>query len=193
MISREHPLKGAPLVGAQLRYLIMAGENDILGRYRFWSPFFLSIVSRLLDWVGCPSDRPRTELLVHRFVAFSDSARRALSQPDHGQLQVDLATGARGLVRALRSQARCWSKPMWDRSTYTGKSLVAANWLRLGQSLGRGRTTASTAARPQSVKDVWVWQWDPKLARGCKSGVCPGWCLNRSLATARETIGLRKN
>ena len=44
-----------------------------------------------------------------------------------------------------------------DRSTYTGKSLAAANWLRLGQSLGRGRTSASKAHRPKSRKDVWVW------------------------------------
>src|SRR2546425_545638 len=46
-----------------------------------------------------------------------------------------------------------------DRSTYTGKSLAAANWLRIGQSLGRGRTSPGKQARPQSVKDVWVWQW----------------------------------
>jgi hypothetical protein len=47
-----------------------------------------------------------------------------------------------------------------DRSTYTGKSLVSADWLRVGQSQGRGRTTAKKADRPKSVKDVWVWQWD---------------------------------
>jgi hypothetical protein len=47
-----------------------------------------------------------------------------------------------------------------DRSTYTGKSLVAANWLRIGQTLGRGRTSPNRQTRPQSVKDVWVWQWD---------------------------------
>jgi len=49
-----------------------------------------------------------------------------------------------------------------DRSTYTGKSLVAANWLRIGQSLGRGRTSPNQQARPRSAKDVWVWQWDPQ-------------------------------
>ena len=38
-----------------------------------------------------------------------------------------------------------------DRSTYTDKSLAAANWLRIGQSLGRGRTSASKQARPQSI------------------------------------------
>ena len=47
-----------------------------------------------------------------------------------------------------------------DRSTQTGKSLVAANWLRIGQTQGRGRSSPSKKVRPYSVKDVWVWQWD---------------------------------
>src|SRR5262249_27946796 len=49
-----------------------------------------------------------------------------------------------------------------DRSTHTGCSLVAANWLRIGQSQGRGRSTPRKTDQPRSLKDVWVWQWDPK-------------------------------
>jgi hypothetical protein len=47
-----------------------------------------------------------------------------------------------------------------ERSTYTGKSLRAAGWLRLGQSLGRGRTSPGKKVRPKTPKDVWVWQWE---------------------------------
>jgi hypothetical protein len=47
-----------------------------------------------------------------------------------------------------------------DRSTYTGRSLAASNWLRIGQSQGRGRSSARRDVRSTSLKDVWVWQWE---------------------------------
>ena len=51
LISREHPLKGAPLVGAQLRYLILAGKNDILGAIGFGpAAFHLSCRDCWIGW-----------------------------------------------------------------------------------------------------------------------------------------------
>lgn len=49
-----------------------------------------------------------------------------------------------------------------DRSTQTGLSLSAANWRRLGQSRGRGRSSPSLRVCPKSPKDVWVYELEPK-------------------------------
>ena len=158
LISREHPLQGAPLVGAQLRYLILAGENDILGAIGFGPPsFYLSCRDCWIGWDAQAMAQNRARVI---------GLSRFLIRP--GVRCPNLATASYRLI--MQRVRKDWLERYGirpdlvetyvDRSTYTGKSLVAANWLRIGQSLGRGRTTASKAARPKSVKDVWVWQWD---------------------------------
>ena len=37
---------------------------------------------------------------------------------------------------------------------------MAANWLRIGTTQGRGRTSPNRKSCPKSRKDLWVWQWD---------------------------------
>jgi hypothetical protein len=158
LISREHPLKGAPLVGAQLRYLIMAGENEILGAIGFGpASFYLSCRDCWIGWDAEAMAQNRAWVI---------GLSRFLIRP--GVRCPNLATACYRLIMQ-RVREDWWErygiKPALvetyvDRSTYTGKSLAAANWLRIGQSLGRGRTSASKAVRPKSVKDVWVWQWD---------------------------------
>ncbi len=156
LIGRLHPLKGAPLVGTQLRYLIWAGA-EIVGAFGFGpASFYLSCRDCWIGW-----DAQAREQNRHRVIGLS----RFLIRPE-----LHCANLASRCYRLVLQQVReDWFerygiRPVLvetyvDRSTYTGKSLAAANWLRIGQSLGRGRTTASKAARPQSVKDVWVWQW----------------------------------
>lgn len=157
LISREHPLQGAPLVGAQLRYLIRAGA-EILGAIGFGpASFYLACRDCWIGW-----DAQALEQNRHLVIGLS----RFLIRP--GLRCANLASRTYRLV--LQRVREDWCErygfqPVLvetyvDRSTYTGKSLVAANWLRIGQSLGRGRTSASKKARPQSAKDVWVWQWD---------------------------------
>ena len=158
LICREHPLQGAPLVGAQLRYLILAGENDILGALGFGPPaFYLSCRDCWIGWDAQALAQNRTRVI---------GLSRFLIRPKvHCS---NLATTAYRLVLQRVRQdwlERYGIRPVLvetyvDRSTHTGRSLVAANWLRLGQSQGRGRSTAKKSDRPQSVKDVWVWQWD---------------------------------
>lgn len=157
LISREHPLQGAPLVGAQLRYLILAGA-EVVGAAGFGPPsFYLACRDCWIGWDAQALEQNRRLVI---------GLSRFLLRP--GLRCANLATRA---YRLLLSQVRAdWLERYGvgpelvetyvDRSTYTGKSLAAANWLRIGQSLGRGRTSASKQARPQSVKDVWVWQWD---------------------------------
>ena len=160
LISRQHPLKGAPLVGAQLRYLILAGENDIIGAIGFGPPAFYLCCRDC--WIGWDAQT----MAQNRALVIGLS--RFLIRPGVGC--PNLASRCYGLV--LRQVAEDWFeryglKPVLvetyvDRSTHTGISLAAANWLRIGQSQGRGRCSAAKTDRPQSVKEVWVWQWDRK-------------------------------
>jgi len=160
LISRQHPLQGAPLVGAQLRYLILAGENDILGALGFGPPaFYLSCRDCWIGWDAAAMAQNRGLVIgLSRFLI-----RTGVRCPN-------LATRCYRLAMQRVRQdwwERYGLRPVLvetyvDRSSHTGRSLVAANWLRIGQSQGRGRSTPRKSDRPQSVKDVWVWQWDPQ-------------------------------
>ena len=160
LISREHPLRGAPLVGAQLRYLILAGDNELIGAIGFGPPaFYLSCRDCWIGWDAQAMEQNRSKVIC---------LSRFLIRP--GLRCANLASRCYRLVlQQVRGDwlERYGVKPLLvetyiDRSTYTGKSLVAANWLRIGQSLGRGRSTVRKTDRPQSPKDVWVWQWDTR-------------------------------
>lgn len=160
LISREHPLQGAPLVGAQLRYLIIAGDNDILGAIGFGPPaFYLSCRDCWIGWDAQAMAHHRTQVV---------GLSRFLIRP--GVCWPNLATMCYRL--ALQRLRQDWweryavklllVETYVDRSTHTGRSLVAANWLRIGQSQGRGRSTPRKTDQPCSIKDVWVWQWETR-------------------------------
>lgn len=157
LMSRLHPLQGAPLVGAQLRYVILAG-SAVIGALGFGPPsFYLSCRDCWIGW-----DTQAREQNLARVIGLS----RFLLRP--GLRCANLASYCyRRVLQRVRTdwQERYGVEPLLvetfiDRSTYTGKSLVAANWLRIGQTQGRGRTSPNKKTCPQSVKDVWVWQWD---------------------------------
>jgi hypothetical protein len=157
LISRQHPLKGAPLVGTQLRYLIWAGA-EVVGAIGFGPPsFYLACRDGWIGWDAQAQEQNR-----HRVMGLS----RFLIRPE-----LRCANLASRCYRLVLERVRTdWLErygvsPLLvetyvDRSTYTGKSLVAAGWLRIGKTLGRGRTSSRKSARPKSEKDVWVWQWD---------------------------------
>ena len=170
LISRQHPLKGAPLVGTQLRYLIWAG-SEVVGAIGFGPPsFYLSCRDCWIGW-----DAQAREQNRHLVIGLS----RFLIRPELHC--ANLASRCYQLVlQRVRADwfDRYGVRPVLvetyvDRSTYTGKSLVAANWLRIGQSLGRGRTSPNPRVRPQSAKDVWVWQWDRQARTRLQQGTLP--------------------
>jgi len=155
LIIREHPLKEAPLVGAQLRYLIRC-EQGVLGAFGFGpSAFHLACRDSWIGWDPAAQEQNRawviglSRCLIRRGLKCSNLVSRCYS-----------------LV--LRRVAQDWeqrygSKPLLvetyvDRSTYTGRSLSAANWRRLGESSGRGRSSGSAKIRPKTIKDVWVYE-----------------------------------
>ncbi len=159
LIIREHPLKAAPLVGAQLRYLIRC-ERGIIGAMGL-GPAAFHLECRD-GWIGW--DRQAQEENRSAVIGLS----RFLIRP--GLRCANLASCCYGMV--LRRVAQDWHdrygiKPVLvetyvDRSTQTGVSLSAANWRRLGSSQGRGRSSPSVKIRPKTLKDVWVFELCPK-------------------------------
>lgn len=159
LIVREHPLKAAPLVGCQLRYVIRCDEA-VLGALGF-GPGAFHIACRDA-WIGWKA--PARELNRGRVIGLA----RLLIRP--GIRCANLASRIYRL--ALSRVAADWKErygvsPLLvetyvDRSTQTGTSLSAANWRRLGQSSGRGRSSPSPRIQPKSQKDLWVYELAPR-------------------------------
>lgn len=159
LVGREHPLKRAPLFGAQLRYLIVCGPS---GQEQFVGAFGFGPAAYHLEcrdgWIGWDADSRR----AHRSRVIGLS--RFLIRP--GGRCANLASRLYGMV--LSRVADDWEerygvRPVLvetfvDRSTHTGRSLCAANWRRLGQSRGRGRSSPGRGVCQRSVKDVWVYE-----------------------------------
>ena len=159
LIIREHPLGHAPLVGTQLRYLIGC-EAGYLGAFGFGPPaFHLECRDGWIGWDAAERDAHRNQVI---------GLARFLIRP---QIRcANLASHSYGLV--LRRVGQDWHErtgitpvlveTFVDRASHSGRSLAAANWRRLGQSQGRGRSSPSRHLRPKSPKDVWIYQLSPK-------------------------------
>lgn len=147
----QHPCGEAPLVGAQLRYLI-GSEHGWLGALGF-GPAAFALRSRD-QWIGWSTSARLghlrevvclSRLLVRREVRCANLVSKVLSMV------------ARRVAQDW--QRRYGIKPLLietyvDRSRFSGGSLRAANWLRVGSSTGRGRLGPKTAVK--TIKDVWL-------------------------------------
>ena len=191
LIIRQHPLKEAPLVGAQLRYLIGSDEG-VIGAFGFGpAAFHLKCRDSWIGWDPEAQEQNRPWII---------GLSRCLIRP--GLKCSNLVSRCYGLV--LRGVARDWEqryaiRPLLvetyvDRSTYTGRSLSAANWRRLGESSGRGRSSGSAKIRPKTIKDVWVYELEeqarqklqgrriqPILARSIFQGMNSGQWITQEL------------
>lgn len=158
LIAREHPLGTAPLVGAQLRYLVEC-DCGIIGAFGFGPPaFHLECRDQWIGWTIQAREQNRPRVI---------GLSRFLIRP--GLRCANLASRCYGLVLQQVAQdwlARYGTKPVLvetyvDRAEHQGKSLSAANWRRLGESKGRGRDDRERQ-KSKSPKDVWVYELDPK-------------------------------
>jgi hypothetical protein len=178
LIIRQHPLKAAPLVGAQLRYLIVC-EEGIIGAMGFGpAAFHLECRDRWIGWDRQAQQENRSEVI---------GLSRFLIRP--GLRCANLASRCYGLVLSRVApdwQQRYGVKPVLvetyvDRSTYTGVSLSAANWRRLGSSRGRGRSSPSAKVQPKTPKDVWVYELSRKARPQLQQRKCPEIVVPRSI------------
>lgn len=166
LIIREHPLKGAPLVGAHLRYLIEC-DAGIVGAFGFGPPaYHLACRDQWIGWNLAAREQNR-----HRVVGLSRFLIRS------GLRVANLASQCYAL--AARQMPEDWLerygiRPLLmetyvDREHHTGRSLAASNWRRLGQSKGRGRDDRKQE-QAKSFKDVWVYELQPQARKYLQSG-----------------------
>ena len=181
LIIEQHPCGDAPLVGAQLRYLI-GSDHGWLGALGFGPAAF--VLSCRDIWIGWSTSARLghlreviglSRLLIRREVRCANLLSRVLS------LVLDRVAQdwwARYAIQPLLVET------FVDRARHNGLSLAAANWLRVGRSTGRGRLGKQAT---QSIKDVWLYPLHPKTRAKLQAQVarplspCP---LNQSLAQA---------
>jgi hypothetical protein len=151
LIIDQHPCGDAPLVGAQLRYLI-GSSHGWLGAVGFGSASF--VLGDRDRWIGW-STAARVGNL-QRVVGLSRLLIRTEVRCKN------LASKVLGMaVERVRTDwmDRYAIEPLLvetfvDRDHFTGRCFAAANWRRIGCSTGRGRL--GTQEGSLSTKDIWV-------------------------------------
>ena len=167
LVGRHHYLGYTTPFGAHMRY-IFRSDSQVLGCMQFSSPAWRMAARE--QWIGW--DEPARRSNLQRVVNQS----RFLILP---WIHIDnLASVV--LSRALRRLGRDWEaqyavKPLLvetlvDESRYSGHCYLAANWIRLGQTTGRGRMDREHRREGAAPKAVWVYPLAPKAAQ----------CLRRS-------------
>jgi hypothetical protein len=151
LIIDQHPCGEDPLVGWQLRYLVLS-DHGCLGALGF-GPAAFQLGARD-SWIGWSTAARLNNL--KRVIGLS---RFLIRQEVRC---TNLASKVYSLVLQRLSQdwkERYQVEPLLvetfvDRSRLTGLSLKAANWRRIGQSTGRGRLGSQEPS--QTIKDIWV-------------------------------------
>ena len=157
LMAHEHPRGAGLFVGPQARYLV-GSAHGWLGAVGF------AASARRLHardtWMGW-DDAQRCAHL-HRVVGLC----RFLIRP--GVVCRNLASHVLGrAARALREDfERLYGYRPWlletfvDEREHTGASLRAANWVRVGESAGRGRNDRTHAA-PETRKAAYLYELEP--------------------------------
>ena len=157
LMAGEHPQGAGPLVGRQLRYLIQS-QYGCLGGIGL-----ASAALQLADrdgWIGWDREQRRAHL--DGIVGLS----RFLIRP-----MVDCRNlASKVLSRVMRRvgddfetvyQYRPWLVETFvDTDQHDGACFRAANWIRVGQTQGRGRQDRHKEAA-LSRKDIYVWPLEP--------------------------------
>ena len=152
LMRSEHPSGAVQHVGAQLCYLLVS-DHGVLGALGF-AAAALTLAARD-TFIGWDADQRSRQL--HRVIGLS---RFLIRSSVHCR---NLASKALGLaLRRLPDdfQHRYGYRPLLvetfvEKGRYQGTSLAAANWLRVGETAGRGRLAASGAE--VAVKAVWLY------------------------------------
>lgn len=152
LFIEEHPRGAGPLVGRQLRYLIVS-EHGWLGGIGFASAaLHLAARDRWVGWnLGTRCAQLERIVGMARFLIRPSVSCRNLA--------------SRILAQAMKLmpqdfEARYGYQP-WlvetfvDTTQVSGTCYRAANWIRVGQSQGRGRQDREKKS-PETIKDIYV-------------------------------------
>ena len=168
LMIEQHPCGEAPLVGAQLRYLI-GSEHGWLGALGFGPAAF--VLQSRDQWIGWSTHARLghlrevlglSRLLIRREVRCANLVSKVLS--------LVLAR----LPQDWQDRYGVWPllvETYVDRSKFTGLSLSVSNWLRVGVSLGRGRLGPQAGGK--SLKDVWLYPLQRQARQKLQIEVAP--------------------
>jgi hypothetical protein len=157
MLFTEHPQGAGPLVGRQLRYLI-ASEHGWLGGLGFASA--ACALSDRDTWIGWDDATRKRHL--ERVIGMS----RFLIRPTvrcRNLASLVLGMVLRRVSRDFEDRYRLapWLVESFnDTEAFEGTCYQAANWVKVGQTQGRGRQDRRWHC-PTSVKDIYVYPLRP--------------------------------
>jgi hypothetical protein len=153
LMAREHPQGAGPLVGRQLRYLIQSKYGCLGGLG------FAAAALQLADrdrWIGWDTELRRAHL--DGIVGLSRFLIRPMVDCRHLASKVL----SRALPRMVDDFETVYDYRPWlvetfvDPDEHDGACFRAANWIRVGQTRGRGRQDRDKDAA-LSRKDIYVW------------------------------------
>ena len=166
LMSREHPLGTGPLVGRQLRYLI-GSEYGWLGGLGF-AAAALTLADRDA-WIGW--DKGQREEYLHYVVGMN----RFLIRPDvkcknlaSKVLSMSMAAFAEDFEQAYGYKPLLLES--FVDSSFRGSCYRAANWIKVGETKGRGRQNPSNECS-LSRKAIYVYPLEKDFRR--QMGLCP--------------------
>ena len=152
----EHPRGAGPLVGRQLRYLI-GSTHGWLGGLGFGAAA-VQLAPRD-RWIGWTVAQRRAHL--DRVVGLS----RFLIRPHVACHNLASRVLGLGLQTLPGDFARRYGYHPWlvesfaDRAVVRGTVYRASNWIRVGQTCGRGRQDRARRA-PETIKDIYLYPVD---------------------------------
>nr|WP_320042657.1 Druantia anti-phage system protein DruA [uncultured Desulfobacter sp.] len=168
LISRYHYLGYAMPFGARLQYLISVTrpKHQVVGCIQFSSPAW-RMKSRDL-WIGWDDDR-RSKALQHvvnnsRFLVLAPIRNLASSMLsaslDHLRFDWERQYGVAPLLL----------ETLVDRSLYYGGCYRAANWIKIGETTGRGRMDKTNRQNEAEVKTIMVYPLVKNARRRLREG-----------------------
>lgn len=159
LMIREHPLGLGWAVGRMVRYLVRS-EHGILGAVGY-GPSALELADRE-RWIGWNREQKRTHL--QRIVGMN----RFLIRPCVGCRNLASQTLSLAVSRIRNDFEKIHNYQPWvlesfvDLSRYEGTCYEAANWVRIGETRGRGRQDRFKRA-DKTVKAIYVYELEPKF------------------------------
>ena len=168
LIERHHYLKYRVPVGANLRYLVRSGQREgVVLACLLWSSPAWKMAARD-EWIGWSAEQRRRQLqlivnnsrfLVLPWVHIQGLASKILAQSAR-QLPTDWEQryGYRPLLL----------ETLVDPQRFRGTCYRAANWIRVGQTSGRGRMDREHKAHGHAVKDIYLYP----LTRNARQRLC---------------------
>lgn len=168
LIERHHYLRYRVPVGANLRYLVRSGQKqaDVLACLLWSSPAWKMAARD--QWIGWNAEQRTRNLqlvvnnsrfLVLPWVRVKGLASKILAQSAR---QIPTDWQHRYGYRPLLLET------LVDAQRFRGTCYRAANWIRVGQTSGRGRMDREHKAHRQAIKDIYLYP----LTRNPRQRLC---------------------